>query len=776
MGPRLALLAALLAAPRSQVFLHITIPQRLLSNKTGETDTVSYVITIEGRPYTVHLKRQLFLSDDFRIYTYNEKGTLHSDMPHIKDDCYYHGYIEGFPNSAVTLSTCSGLRGLLQFENVSYGIEPRVYSPAFEHFVYQMSNENTAGFLFANLRPFFLQLLSSLPRHMELYVVLEKTLYKHMGSDNNIVTKKVVQIISFLSNMFNSLNLTIVLSSVEFWTNKNKILTTGEGEEVLQRFLEWKQANLFLRPYDMPYLFLYRARPTYVGATIPGQACQQETAGGVAVYQKAVTLESFSIILAQLLGLSLGMTYDKSRDCRCPGSVCIMNANALRFSGVKAFSTCSIRDFEKFLKRNRDCPFSRSHVSEPSYRKTPVCGNGVVERGEQCDCGSVEACAKDKCCTPQCKFKPGMKCSSGLCCENCQFKQKNTKCRALSDVQCDLAEYCNGTSASCPPDYYIQDGHECEHGTGYCYKGRCQSPDLQCQRLYGKGAKNAPLACYEEVNSQQDRFGHCGNHPKDGYQACSWLNLGCGKLICTYPNRIPFTQIKGAVIYAQVQEHLCVSFDYMRGPTVPDPLLVKEGTKCDSGKVCLNGTCHPHSVLKYDCNPQKKCFGHGVCNNKKVCHCFPGWKPPNCKVQGSPSGGSISSGPRMLDADLISKSSSNDTLKTWLLLSFCLFLPIVVGGTVLILKWKQLNRFCERKGLQTNGSEDGSLSSYESSAAEEGSAATEESGPEPEPEPEPGTPVGGGPSPLVWGPPMSTIAISAGTPVGRWCGDPPRAP
>uniref|UniRef100_A0A8B9NZK8 ADAM metallopeptidase domain 32 n=1 Tax=Apteryx owenii TaxID=8824 RepID=A0A8B9NZK8_APTOW len=371
--------------------------------------------------------------------------------------------------AAGTTCTVYLCRGLLQFDNVSYGIEPRVYSPAFEHFVYQMSNENTAGFLFANVHAdrgkdekFFFQLLSSLPRYMELYVVLEKAL------------------------MFNSLNLTIVLSSVEFWTDENKILTTGKAEEVLQRFLEWKQTNLFLRPYDMPYLFLYRERPTYIGATIPGQACQRQTSGGVAVYQRAVTLESFSIILAQLLGLSLGMTYDRSRDCRCPGSVCVMNSNALRFGGVKAFSSCSIGDFENFLRQNRECPFSRSHASGPSYRKTAVCGNGVVERGEQCDCGSVETCAKDKCCSPQCKFKQGMKCSSGLCCENCQVRY-NTKCRALSDEQCDLAEYCNGTSASCPPDFYIQDGHDCEHGTGYCYKGRCQSPDLQCQRLYGKG-------------------------------------------------------------------------------------------------------------------------------------------------------------------------------------------------------------------------------------------------------------------------------------------------
>lgn len=44
-------------------------------------------------------------------------------------------------------------RGLLQFENVSYGIEPLGYSPAFEHFVYRVSDERTAGSLLANSHP-----------------------------------------------------------------------------------------------------------------------------------------------------------------------------------------------------------------------------------------------------------------------------------------------------------------------------------------------------------------------------------------------------------------------------------------------------------------------------------------------------------------------------------------------------------------------------------------------------------------------------------------------
>lgn len=79
-------------------------------------------------------------------------------------------------------------------------------------------------------------------------------------------------------------------------------------------------------------------------------------------------------------------------------------------------------------------------------------------------------------------------------CLSRQFKAKNSLCRPPADVQCDLAEYCDGSSASCPPDLYVQDGHDCEHGTGYCYKGRCQSADLQCRRLYGTGSGAALLS------------------------------------------------------------------------------------------------------------------------------------------------------------------------------------------------------------------------------------------------------------------------------------------
>ncbi|NWI19664.1 ADAM2 protein, partial [Crypturellus soui] len=606
----------------------------------------------------------LFLSEDFRIYTYNDKGWLRSDAADVQEDCYYRGYVEGFPGSMVTLSTCSGLRGLLQFDNRSYGIEPLQYSPAFEHLVYPLRNENTAGSRFASVHPErakdevaaedvivrmrgpqVSEASPKPPSYVEIYVVMDKALYNYMGSDRNVVTQRIIQVFGFVNSLFNPLNVTVVLSSLELWVDENKIPTTGEAGEILQHFLQWKESYLVLRPYDVAYLFVCVGEEERVGEgecrELPGW---KGAAGGTAAFQKGVTLESFSIVLAQLLGLSLGMSYDGAGRCRCPGSVCVMNAEALRFGGAKAFSSCSAADLESFLLQNRgDCLLNRPRLGGPASGKAAVCGNGVVERGEQCDCGNIEACATDKCCGMDCRFKPGVKCATGLCCDGCQFKPRNSKCRPPADAQCDLPEFCNGSSGACPADLYVQDGHGCARGAGYCYGGRCRAADLQCQRLYGRGSRNAPTACYEEVNSQRDRFGNCGLSTRQNLKACIWRNLKCGKLICTYPSRHPLATTTAAVIYAQVREHLCVSLDYVNASAKTNT-LVEPGTKCGPGKVCINNTCHPHSVLGYDCNSEVKCHGHGVCNNRKNCHCNPGWKPPDCKAAGSSLGGSVDSG------------------------------------------------------------------------------------------------------------------------------------
>ncbi|KAL9823508.1 disintegrin and metalloproteinase domain-containing protein 32-like [Geothlypis trichas] len=626
--------------------------------------------------------------------------------------CHYWGYIDGFPSSAVTLNTCSGLRGLLQFENVSYRIQPLGYSPAFQHVLYRVGEEQMAAAPPAHSPPEAgqgglaawdvldeaprddepLSASAQSPKYLTVYVVLDKALYNYMGSDSNAATQNIIQAFNLINNMFNPLNVTIVLSSLELWAEGDKISTAGDTDDLLQRFLQWKQLSLEPQAHNIASLLGYRHQGALVGAAAPGGACQRDAAATVALYHGNVTLESFSVLLAQVLGHSLGMSPDSPRGCSCPGRVCTMSPAAPHLNLPEA--------------GQRDCLFSSPRLSRQSRQSGAVCGNRVVEPGEQCDCGTAQECQKDRCCTPRCRLKPRAKCASGLCCRNCQFKWRNTLCRPPADAQCDLPEFCSGSSASCPPDVYVQDGQECWRGTGYCYQGRCQSPDLQCRRLYGTDSRNAPVMCYEEINGQRDRFGHCGFKSNHKYQNCMWRDLRCGKLVCTYPSHKPFLAPATAVMYARVKHHICVTLNYLNVSIWLDPLLVTPGTKCGSGRVCMNGTCQPVSVLGPICDSKTKCHGHGVCNNKGNCHCNMGWQPPDCQWRGSRHGGSRDSGLQFTEGGCLPPDlhrALEDGEMAWLVLGSSLVLLLLTAALGLGLWWQQVPG--QRHGEQAPGTE-----------------------------------------------------------------------
>ncbi|KAH0623114.1 hypothetical protein JD844_031086 [Phrynosoma platyrhinos] len=232
-------------------------------------------------------------------------------------------------------------------------------------------------------------------RYVEMHIVVAKSLYDYMGSSEDVVTGKIAQLIGFVNAMFYKLNTRVVLSSLEFWTDRDKIATVGTPDELLERFVHWKQVHLTLRPHDVAFLFVYRSKADSVGSTFAKKICLKPSSTGIAVYQKGITLETFSVIVAQLLGFSLGLYFDNSRQCHCPGAVCLMNTEAIQSSGLKTFSSCSIKDFHNFLGYgSAQCLLNKPRI-DITYR-APTCGNKIVEDGEQCDCGSLQVCWKNK--------------------------------------------------------------------------------------------------------------------------------------------------------------------------------------------------------------------------------------------------------------------------------------------------------------------------------------------------------------------------------------------
>src|SRR5947208_15696689 len=109
--------------------------------------------------------------------------------------------------------------------------------------------------------------------------------------------------------------------------------------------------------------------------------------------------------------------------------------------------------------------------------KAAQSGNGVVDAGEGCDRGLGGAC-----CSATCQFLPSTtqcRASAGSCdvaefctgssdtCPANGFQPSTTVCRATAGP-CDTAETCTGSSASCPADGFLSSTTVCRAAAGPC--------------------------------------------------------------------------------------------------------------------------------------------------------------------------------------------------------------------------------------------------------------------------------------------------------------------
>ncbi|KAL9083033.1 MAG: hypothetical protein Q9165_008695 [Trypethelium subeluteriae] len=196
-----------------------------------------------------------------------------------------------------------------------------------------------------------------------------------------------------------------------------------------------------------------------------------------------------------------GTTVSAQQCCPLSSATCdageqyIMNPSTAQ--GITHFSPCSIGNICSAMGRNSvktSCLNDNKGVTTITGQQ---CGNGIVEQGEECDCGGTEGCGANACCdATTCKFKNGAVCddSNEDCCHSCQLASNGTVCRA-STSSCDPQEVCSGSSPTCPADVTSPDGSNCGSGL-QCASGQCTSRDTQCKTVMGSYTQgNDTYAC-----------------------------------------------------------------------------------------------------------------------------------------------------------------------------------------------------------------------------------------------------------------------------------------
>ena len=277
-----------------------------------------------------------------------------------------------------------------------------------------------------------------------------------------------------------------------------------------------------------------------VGLSWLGQLCVSDVTNGSGEVVSGANVVAKTSTEWQVIAHETGHTFGAVHDCDsqtcassetvnsqqcCPlsadtcdaGSKFIMNPSTA--DGISAFSACSIGNICSALGRNSVKSTCLSNNQGVATITGQQCGNGIVEAGEDCDCGGAENCGSNSCCdATTCKFKNNAVCddSNEDCCKNCQFATSGTVCRP-STGQCDPQETCSGSSATCPVDVSAPDGQNCGNGTQnlQCASGQCTSRNQQCKTLMGSyTAKNDTYAC-----NSQDCTLSCAS-PEFGPNVC----------------------------------------------------------------------------------------------------------------------------------------------------------------------------------------------------------------------------------------------------------------
>jgi len=648
--------------------VHWALPERRLkgaaeARRAADEQLEEFAVhfAANGKQYDLQLKRNRGLIAAGAKHTLIRKDGSREEGP-MPQACFYQGSVANDPSGRVGLSTCKGgFDGLILAHGniISISRVPQEEGKKSlhnggsvqKHIVRRLTDSQVLEYQsdvqkFMRAHPNRTQdknrrLATSGTKYVEAFVVNDYSRYQSFGGSSGLtdLAEQSVSVMNAVTTIYKTdptgdasfpyvIQVVFVGQQTFVETDPWDSTVTMSGSEtdcssLLDHFHTWGQAQLSaglatVSTYDNRILLSGRDFDgNTVGLAGVSTMCWAASSGNVNMCLATDDVAGCAATVAHEMGHNFGMLHDSSGN-DCPSSGLIMEAVGSGTASTQ-FSYCSASYITTYFDSTYSVRGECLENVPTRVEGDPICGNGFVESGEDCDCGSSDCSSLDSCCDGStCKLADeSYECSSGgPCCESCMYLTASAEkvCRDATNT-CDMAEYCPGGTDECPADRYVYPGAACTIGgfDGLCSNGACSSQDYLCSVEVNRdydGNWDQSDTCASYVDSCQYVICHDADQPDKEYE-CGQNFAVHGKQM-EVPEGTPcwFPSTQFGTRTGMCKEGSCVLADMLA--VVPDCGNggIDYGEECDCGTATEDTCCDCSTCMLKDgkqCSSQEEC-------------------------------------------------------------------------------------------------------------------------------------------------------------------------